>query len=121
MPWLTPASAARRFMVNWENPLRAKQRMVARMISFERVWFGSGLRGIAVSVEPFPFRWNRNGALSFCFDAFSSREPVSTSLENALPLAAAAMVGDGRSIAVDGQGAEAANRYAKLHVAWAVG
>src|SRR5947207_7460622 len=75
-------------MVNWESPLRAKQRMVARMISFERVWFGSGLRGIAVSVEPFPFRWNRNGALSFCFDAFSSRELVSTSLENALvPLA----------------------------------
>src|SRR5437667_7721891 len=30
------------------------------------------------------FRLNRNGALSFCFDAFSSREPVSTSLENAL-------------------------------------
>jgi hypothetical protein len=27
---------------------------------------------------------NRNLALSFCFDAFSSREPVSTSLENAL-------------------------------------
>src|SRR5204862_911384 len=36
------------------------------------------------SPEPFPFRLNRNGALSFCFDAFSSREPVSTSLENAL-------------------------------------
>ena len=38
------------------------------------------------------FRWDRNVALSFCFDAFSSREPVSTphqvrgrlSLENAL-------------------------------------
>jgi hypothetical protein len=27
---------------------------------------------------------NRNGALVSCFDAFSSREPVSTSLENAL-------------------------------------
>ena len=46
-------------------------------------------------LEPFPFRLNRNGALSFCFDAFSSREPVSTpdqvrgrlSLENALKLA----------------------------------
>jgi hypothetical protein len=35
-------------------------------------------------LEPFPFRWNRNGAPGFCFDAFSSREPVSTSLENAL-------------------------------------
>ena len=34
-------------------------------------------------VEPFPFRLNRNGALVSCFDAFSSREPVSTSLENA--------------------------------------
>ena len=30
-----------------------------------------------------PFRLNRNGALVSCFDAFSSREPVSTSLENA--------------------------------------
>src|SRR5882724_6046592 len=39
---------------------------------------------IIVALEPFPFRLNRNGALSFCFDAFSSREPVSTSLENAL-------------------------------------
>jgi hypothetical protein len=27
---------------------------------------------------------NQNRALIFCFDAFSSREPVSTSLENAL-------------------------------------
>jgi hypothetical protein len=36
------------------------------------------------SLELFPFRWNRNGALDSCFDAFSSREPVSTSLENAL-------------------------------------
>ncbi|QOZ25443.1 hypothetical protein XH93_18920 [Bradyrhizobium sp. CCBAU 51753] len=35
-------------------------------------------------LELFPFRWNRNGALDSCFDAFSSREPVSTSLENAL-------------------------------------
>ena len=31
-----------------------------------------------------PFRFYRNGALDSCFDAFSSREPVSTSLENAL-------------------------------------
>jgi hypothetical protein len=27
---------------------------------------------------------NQNRALNFCFDAFSSREPVSTSLENAM-------------------------------------
>src|SRR6185312_6124269 len=32
-------------------------------------------------LEPFPFRLNRNGTLDSCFDAFSSREPVSTSLE----------------------------------------
>src|ERR1700733_5494427 len=38
----------------------------------------------SATLEPFPFRWNRNGALDSCFDAFSSREPVSTSLENAL-------------------------------------
>ncbi|MBU6459247.1 MAG: hypothetical protein KGQ48_17190, partial [Bradyrhizobium sp.] len=36
------------------------------------------------SPEPFPFRWNRNGAPDSRFDAFSLREPVSTSLENAL-------------------------------------
>ena len=36
------------------------------------------------ALESFPFRWIRNGALDSCFDAFSSREPVSTSLENAL-------------------------------------
>ncbi len=35
-------------------------------------------------LEPFPFRRNRNGALGFCFDAISSREPASTSLEDAL-------------------------------------
>jgi hypothetical protein len=35
-------------------------------------------------LEPFPFRLNRNGALAPCLDAFSSREPESTSLENAL-------------------------------------
>ena len=35
-------------------------------------------------LEPFPFRWNRNGGSGSLFDAFSSREPVSTSLENAL-------------------------------------
>src|SRR5476649_1646985 len=42
--------------------------------------------------EPFPFRLNRNGGSTSLFDAFSSREPVSTphqvrdrlSLENAL-------------------------------------
>src|SRR5258708_21799212 len=43
-------------------------------------------------LEPSPFRLNRNGGSLSCFDAFSSREPVSTpdhvrgrlSLENAL-------------------------------------
>src|SRR6202051_3779207 len=40
-------------------------------------------------LEPFPFRWNRNGGSSSLFDAFSSREPVSTSLENALAYRAA--------------------------------
>ena len=34
--------------------------------------------------EPFPFRLNRNWALAFCLVAFSRREPVSTSLEDAL-------------------------------------
>ncbi|WP_275196402.1 hypothetical protein [Bradyrhizobium sp. CSA207] len=40
------------------------------------------------ALEPFPFRWNRNGALDYCLDAFSLREPVSTSLENALEIEA---------------------------------
>ena len=35
-------------------------------------------------LEHFPFRLNRNGAPASCFDAFSLREPESTSLENAL-------------------------------------
>jgi hypothetical protein len=43
------------------------------------------LRGtLSAILEPFPSRLNRNGALAFCFDAFSLREPESTSLENAL-------------------------------------
>src|SRR5665213_3741114 len=44
-----------------------------------------GLTGfMSTRLEPVPFRWNRNGALDSCFDAFSSREPASTSLESAL-------------------------------------
>jgi hypothetical protein len=35
-------------------------------------------------LEPFPLRLNRSGAPTLCFVAFSRREPVSTSLENAL-------------------------------------
>jgi hypothetical protein len=34
-------------------------------------------------LERVRFELNHDRALSFCFDAFSSREPVSTSLENA--------------------------------------
>src|SRR5438105_4272340 len=41
---------------------------------------------------PVPFRLNRNGVPDFCFDAFSSREPVATSLENALVKAGLAPV-----------------------------
>jgi hypothetical protein len=37
-------------------------------------------------LERVRFELNHERALSFCFDAFSSREPVSTSLENALTL-----------------------------------
>src|ERR1019366_10152997 len=48
---------------------------------------GGDLQGgltVGVGLEPFPFRLNRNGGSPSLFDAFSSREPVSTSLENAL-------------------------------------
>jgi hypothetical protein len=34
--------------------------------------------------EQFSIHLDRSLALAFCFNAFSSREPVSTSLENAL-------------------------------------
>jgi hypothetical protein len=36
------------------------------------------------SSRAFPFRLNRNGGAASLFDTFSSREPVSASLENAL-------------------------------------
>src|SRR5688572_32941747 len=39
--------------------------------------------GVCRQLEPFPFRLNRNGALSLCLVAFSRRKPVSTLLENA--------------------------------------
>src|ERR1700751_3230271 len=45
---------------------------------------GGRTRQTWTCLEPFPFRWNRNGALDSCIDAFSLGEPVSTSLENAL-------------------------------------
>ena len=47
-------------------------------------WTRKGILDIRSRLEPFPFRLNRSGALDSCFDAFSSREPVSYSLENAL-------------------------------------
>lgn len=40
--------------------------------------------GLAGGMEPFPFRSNRNGPPDSRFDAFSSREPASASLEIAL-------------------------------------
>jgi hypothetical protein len=39
---------------------------------------------LLAQLERVRFELNHDRALSFCFDAFSSREPVSTSLENAL-------------------------------------
>jgi hypothetical protein len=38
---------------------------------------------LSLSLVPFPYRLNRNGGTAPLFDAFSSRELVSTSLENA--------------------------------------
>uniref|UniRef100_UPI0005774595 hypothetical protein n=1 Tax=Bradyrhizobium japonicum TaxID=375 RepID=UPI0005774595 len=40
------------------------------------------------AMEPFPFRRDRNGAPDSCSDAFSLREPVPTSLENAMEIEA---------------------------------
>jgi hypothetical protein len=37
-----------------------------------------------VELEHFPIPWHRKTSLDLCFIAFSSREPESTSLENAL-------------------------------------
>jgi hypothetical protein len=50
-------------------------------LNFRRKLLSTGAEN---GLEPFPFRWNRNGALDSCFDAFSLRQPESTSLENAL-------------------------------------
>jgi hypothetical protein len=66
----------------------------------------SGAKRPRRAPEPFPFRLNRNGALFPCFDAFSSREPVSTpdqvqgrlSLENALILLRHKFIGTRRAI-----------------------
>jgi hypothetical protein len=38
----------------------------------------------AQQLEHFPIPWHRKTSLDLCFIDFSSREPVSTSLENAL-------------------------------------
>jgi hypothetical protein len=42
------------------------------------------------NLEPDRFGWNQNRAPGFYFDAFSSREPTATSLENAITPSAAA-------------------------------
>jgi hypothetical protein len=62
-----------------DNAVEGEQQSDGRMSPWDQ-HLASGW----ISLEPFPFRRNRNGALGFCFDAFSSREPASTSLENAL-------------------------------------
>ena len=45
---------------------------------------GFSATGFFRALELLRSRWNQSRALGFCFDAFSSREPVPTSLENAL-------------------------------------
>jgi len=44
-------------------------------------------------LERFPIRWNRKAAPDLCLVAFSRREVVSTSLENALVMALAVQQG----------------------------
>ncbi|MEH2673488.1 hypothetical protein DXU07_30180 [Bradyrhizobium elkanii] len=53
-----------------------------------RNWHTSWVRADSLRLEssrpePSSFRLDRNGAPDSCLDALSSREPVSTSLENA--------------------------------------
>jgi hypothetical protein len=55
---------------------KAKRLVVAVLASLG--WFA------LILLERVRFELNHDRALSFSFDAFSSREPVSTSLENAL-------------------------------------
>jgi hypothetical protein len=50
--------------------------------SRESAWWASTL-------EYFPIPWHQKTSRDLCFIAFSSREPVSTSLENALSAGAA--------------------------------
>jgi hypothetical protein len=54
----------------------------------QREGFGPLAASLPFNLEQFSIRLDRSIALAFCFDAFSSREPVSTSLENALDGAA---------------------------------
>jgi hypothetical protein len=76
----------------------------AWMLRARRSFAGSGWIVVGeIVLEPFPFRLDRNGALSFCFDAFSSREPVPTSLENALRRNKNQMIGCGPGSSDRGQ------------------
>ena len=80
------------------DQLRARQPVIRKRSRVERTAFRGGrfFNRHAAALEPFPFRWDRNGGPGCLFDAFSSREPASTpdqvrggpSLENALLLQA---------------------------------
>ncbi|AUC95026.1 hypothetical protein CWS35_12840 [Bradyrhizobium sp. SK17] len=83
----SPVRAQRRTVQVRNSPALPSPRRASRAGRTDGSEFnrrGAGQDCLRRQLEPIPFRLNRNGALDSCFDAVSSREPVSTSLENAL-------------------------------------
>src|SRR5437667_2002091 len=81
--WSLPSSTSNSSPIIWPTiclvrPCAFSLNVLMTGLLWQRSW---GTRNVSVE-SLFRSDWNRNGALSFCFDAFSSREPVSTSLEN---------------------------------------
>ena len=62
-------------------------------------------------LEPFRLWWNQSRGSNFCFDAFSSREPVSASLENALIIKSSAEFS--KIVGADGQNVSFLRRQAR--------
>ncbi|MFG1295192.1 hypothetical protein [Xanthobacter variabilis] len=69
--------------MNSQSGPRSKQ-----MLAADQIFAADTSASDSVALEPF-FRshWLTSNALSYCLDAFSSREPASTSLEHALTMA----------------------------------
>jgi hypothetical protein len=67
------------------------------------------------SLERFPIPWNRKTSLDLCFIAFSSREPVSTSLEHAVEFMTSTVWSGIRKEVLDFSDASAGEKRDKAH------